>query len=109
MEGRRFGDRFREHFSDVERNDKDASKPVARQLNLPNHSKQHIAVCGFSLHIGSSKSSKTLLQKFVIKIGILNPYGINEQPSFNLFLSSRHHIPTNSVAPYFVDKPIHTP
>ena len=109
MEGRRLGDRFQEHFRDVERNDKDASKPVARHLNLPNHSKQHMAVCGLSLHIGSSKSSKTLEQKFVFKIGTLNPYGINEQPSFNLFLFSRHHIPTNSVAPYFVDKPIHTP
>ena len=109
MEGRRLGDRFREHFRDVKRNDKDASKPVARHLNLPNHSKQHIAVCGLSLHMGSSKSSKTLEQKFVFKIGTPNPYGINEQPPFNLFLFSRHHIPTNSVAPYFVEKSIHTP
>ena len=46
-EGRRLGDRFREHLRDVERNDKDASKPVARHFNLPNHSKQHMAVCGF--------------------------------------------------------------
>ena len=36
--GRRLGDRFREHLRDVERNDKDASKPVARHFNLPNHS-----------------------------------------------------------------------
>ena len=35
--GRRLGDRFREHLRDVERNDKDASKPVARHFNLPNH------------------------------------------------------------------------
>ena len=27
--GRRLGDRFREHLCDVEKNDKDASKPVA--------------------------------------------------------------------------------
>ena len=47
--GRRLGDRFREHLRDVERNDKDASKPVARHFNLPNHSKQHMAVCGVSL------------------------------------------------------------
>ena len=46
--GRRLGDRFREHLRDVERNDKDASKPVARHFNLPNHSKQHMAVCGLS-------------------------------------------------------------
>ena len=36
--GRRLGDRFREHLRDVEINDKDASKPVARHFNLPNHS-----------------------------------------------------------------------
>ena len=51
--GRRLGDRFREHFRDVERNDKDASKAVAKHLNLPNHSKQHMAHCGLSLHQGS--------------------------------------------------------
>ena len=32
------GDRFCEHLRDVERNDKDASKPVPRHFNLPNHS-----------------------------------------------------------------------
>ena len=47
--GRRLGDRFREHLRDVERNDKDTSKPVARHFNLPNHSKQHMAICGLSL------------------------------------------------------------
>ena len=36
-----------------ERNDKDASKLVVRYFNLPNHSKQHITVCGLSLHLGS--------------------------------------------------------
>ena len=44
----------------MERNDKDASKPVARHFNLPNHSKQDIAVCSLSLHLGSSESHKTL-------------------------------------------------
>ena len=38
--GRRLGDRFREHLRDVEKNDKDASKPVGRHFNLPNHSKK---------------------------------------------------------------------
>ena len=51
--GRRVGDRFREHLCDVERNDKDASKPVAKHFNLPNHSKLHMAVCGLFLHLGS--------------------------------------------------------
>ena len=81
--GRRLGDRFREHLRDVERNDKDASKPVARHFNLPNHSKQHMAFCGLSLHLGSSESRKTLEQKFIFQIGSLNPDGINERFSFN--------------------------
>ena len=81
--GRRLGDRFREHLRDVEINDKDASKPVARHFNLPYHSKQHMAVCGLSLHLGSSESRKTLEQKFIFQIGTLNPHGINERFSFN--------------------------
>ena len=48
--GRRLGDRFREHLRDVEKDDKDASKPIARHLNLPNHTKQHMSVCRLSLH-----------------------------------------------------------
>ena len=39
--GRRLGDRFREHLRDVEKDDKNTSKPVTRHFNLPNHSKQH--------------------------------------------------------------------
>ena len=62
------------HFTTI-LNDKDASKPVARLLNLPNHSKQHMAVCGLSLHLGSSESRKTLS----------NPHGINERFLFNEF------------------------
>ena len=84
--GRRLGDRFREHLRDVERNDKDASKPVARHFNLPYHSTQHMAVCGLSLHLGSSESRKTLEQKFIFQIGTLNPHGINERFSFNKFI-----------------------
>ena len=59
--GRRLGDRFREHRREVDRNDKDAFKPVARHFNLPNHSKQRMVVCGLSLHLGSSESRKTYL------------------------------------------------
>ena len=80
--GRRLGDRFREHLRDVERNDKDASKPVARHFNLPNHSKQHMAVCGLSLHLGSSESHKTPEQKYIFQIGPPNPHGINGRFSF---------------------------
>ena len=69
----------------MERNDKDASKPVARHFNLPNHYKQHMAVCGLSLDLGSSESRKTLEQKFIFQIDILNPgpHGISERFSFN--------------------------
>ena len=81
--GRRLGDRFREHLRNVELNDKDASKHVVRHFNLPNHSKQHMAVCGLPLHLGSSESRKTLEQKFIFQIGTLNPQGINERFSFN--------------------------
>ena len=87
MEGRRLGDRFREHFRDVERNDKDASKPVARHLNLPNHSKQHMAVCGLSLHLGSSESHKTIEQKFIFEIGTLHPQGIKRALFIQLIYS----------------------
>ena len=47
----------------LERNDQGASKPVASQFNLPNHSRQHMAVCGLSLHVGSLESRKTVEQK----------------------------------------------
>ena len=77
------GDRFREHLRDVEKNDKDASKPVARHFNLPNHSKKHMAICGLSLHLGTTESRKNLEQKFIFQIGSLNPHGINERFSFN--------------------------
>ena len=81
--GRRLGDRFREHLRDVERNDPEASKPVARQFNFPNHSRQHMAVCGLSLDVGSSESRKTVEQKIIFQIGILNLQGIDERFSFN--------------------------
>ena len=80
---RRPGDRFREHLRDVENNDKDACKPVSRHLNLPCHSQQHGAVCGLSLHLGSSESCKTLEQKFLFQIGTLNLHSINERFSFS--------------------------
>ena len=69
--GRRLGDRFREHLRDVEKNDKDASKPVARHFNLPNHSQKHMAICGLSLHLGTTESRKNLEQKFIFQIGTL--------------------------------------
>ena len=51
--GRRFADRFREHLRDVEENDTDESKPVARHFNLPNHSHHN------------TENRKNLEQKFI--------------------------------------------
>ena len=65
------------------RDDKNTSRPVARHLNLPNHSKQPMAVCGLSLRQGSTESRKTLEQKFIFQISFINPHGINERFSFN--------------------------
>ena len=56
--GRRLGDRFREHLRDVEKDDNNTSKPVARHFNRLNHSMQHMAVCGLSLHQGCSENAK---------------------------------------------------
>ena len=80
---RRLGDRFREHLRDVEKDDKDASKPVARHFNIPNHSKEHMSICGLSLHQGTTDSRKNLEQRFIFQIGTFNPHGINERFSFN--------------------------
>ena len=81
--GRRLGDRFREHLCLVQKDDKNASKPVARHFNLPNHSKQHMVVCGLSLNQGSTERRKTLDQKIIFQIDTVNPHGINERVSSN--------------------------
>ena len=101
--GRRLGDRFREHLRDVEKDDKNASKPVARHFNLPNHSMQHMTVCGLSLHQGNTESRKTLEQKFIFKSALLIlTVSTNAFHSTNLFCCfSRCQAPTNRVAPYF--------
>jgi len=56
--GRQLGDRFREQLRDVEKDN---------TVNLQNHSKQQLAVCGLFLHQGSTESRKTLEQKFVFQ------------------------------------------
>ena len=68
--------------------DKNASQPEARHFNLPDHSKQHMALCGLSLHQGSTESCETLEQNFIFQIGTPNPQGINEPFSFNKFIVS---------------------
>ena len=81
--GRRLGDRFSEHLRDVEINNKDASKPVARHFNLPNHSQKHMEVCGLSLHLGNTESRKNIEHKFIFQIGTLSPCGIESTSVFH--------------------------
>ena len=59
------------------------TEPVARHFNLPKHSKEHMSICGLSLHQGTTDSRKNLEQRFIFQIGTLNPHGINEWFSFN--------------------------
>ena len=58
--GRRLADRFHERLRDVEKNDTDASQPVARHFNLPNHSYHNMTICGLSLHHRNTESRKNL-------------------------------------------------
>ena len=78
-ECRRLGDRLREHLRDIQRNDKDASKPVAKYFTLPTYSMQHMVVPGLSLNLGTSESRKTLEQKFIFQIGTLIYINIHKQ------------------------------
>ena len=81
--GRRLAERFREHLRDAEQNNTDASKPVARLFNLPNHSHHIMTICGLSLHHGNTESRKNLEQKFIFQLGTLFPHGITERLSFH--------------------------
>ena len=105
--GRRLGDRFREHLRDVEKNDKDASKPVARHFNLPNHFKEHMSICGLSLHQGTTDSRKNREQRFIFQIGTLrHQRTLFIQLIYSCF--SRNPVSTNSIAPCSVYKPYTT-
>ena len=97
--GRRLGDRFREHLRDVEKDDQNASKPVARHFNLPNHSNQHMVVCGLSLHQGGTESRKNLFFKSVLLILTVSTNAFHSTNLFSGF--SGYQAPTNSVAPSF--------
>ena len=98
--GRRLADRFREHLRDAEQNNTDASKPVARHFNLPNHPHDNMTICGLSLHHGNTESRKNLEQKLIFQLGTLSPHGINERLSLtNLFTNACDHIFTNGKAP----------
>ena len=74
-----------------------ASKAVARLFNLPNHSEQHMAVCGLLLHEVSMEIRKTLEQKSALLILTLST---NAFYSNNLFFC--FHVATHQpIAPPF--------
>ena len=95
------GDRFREHLRDVERNDKHASKPVFRRLNLLNHSKQQFAVFLYVLAVRKAAKiwNKNLSSISTLLISTVSTSAFYLTSSTN-FLFSRHYISTNSVAPF---------
>ena len=98
--GRRLADRFREHLRDAEQNNTDASKPVARHFNLPNHSYHNMTVCGLSLQNGNTESRKHLEQNsFFNWAHSLHTKLMNASHSTNLFTNSCAHISTNGKAP----------
>ena len=80
--GRSLADRFREHLRDVEMNNTNASKPVARHFNR-NHSHHNMTICGLSLHHGNTESRKSLEQKFIFQLGTLSPHGSNVRLAFH--------------------------
>ena len=82
--GRRLGDRFREHLRDVEKDDKHASKPVARHFNVPNHSKEHMSICGLSLYQTAAKIWSK--DSFFKSAPLIPTASTNAFHSINLFL-----------------------
>ena len=77
--GRRLGDRFQEHLRDVEKDDKNASKPVARHFHLQNHSKQQFSVFyqgpkfynSLSTEIVNSSSSFSFKKKHLRRFSVI--------------------------------------
>ena len=85
--GRRLGDRFREHLRDVEKDDKDASKPVARHFNLPNILKNTCLFAAFT-HIRVPQTAAKIWSKdsFFKSAPLIPTASTNAFHSINLFL-----------------------
>ena len=81
--GRKQTDRFREHLRDAEQNNTNASKPVVRHFNLPNHSHHNMTICRLSLHHGNTERCNSPKQKFIFQLGSLPLHGINGRLSFH--------------------------
>ena len=88
-----------ECLHDVERNDTSTPKPVARQSNLLNLFPYSEAV---------RRAAKLQNKDLSFRLALFIPtVSTNALHSANLFLFSRHHIPTNSVPPFCSYKYIH--
>ena len=58
----------------VEQNNTDASKPVTRHFNLPNHSHHNMTICRLSFTPREHRKP----QKFIFQVGTLSPHGVHE-------------------------------
>ena len=74
--GRRLSDRFAEHLRSVR--NKDVDKPVAQHFNSANHSISDMKVCAISSSSGGNDSRKRQERRFIFKLGITHPHGLNE-------------------------------
>ena len=98
--GRRLADRFREHLRDAEQNNTDASKPVRRHFNLPNHSHQTWLFAGYPYTTGTQKAAKiSSKNSFFNWVYSLHTELMNASDSTNLFTNSCDYICTNGKAP----------
>ena len=53
-----------------------------QHFNLPDHSHEHMEICGIYLHLGNNETRKRKEQRLIFKLGTLAPNGINERFSF---------------------------
>ena len=65
-----------------------------------------MAVCGLSQDLGGSESRKNLSSKSALLVPAVLTSTLH---SPNFFMFSRHHIPTDSVAPFSAYKSTHNP
>ena len=83
---------FANNFATLKKNDKNASKPVARYFNLPNHSTHNIRIYGPSLHQGKTESRKNVANECFNSTLLTLTEPTNASRSTNFFINSNHHL-----------------
>ena len=78
--GRCLGDRVRDHFYDIRKND--IFKPVSRHFNSSNHSISNFVVFSLFVINGGKDCRKTKEMRLIHALCTLNPHGINERLTF---------------------------